>query len=221
MVAWPSLTLLHRSNDNGPSIPSDKSLYDFFNDKRYRDRWAKTSDHLGLEEAKRREVMLLRLAESWGAFIGSPVQKQSLRFMWMEQCLEGENLFVAETYAKVLARLARITEHVHLCLNTKVTAISEPQDGAARNKVWVDTRHVLEGKQLVHAFDEVIVTVPLGYLKKHKTLCNPPLPERMDQAIDALGYGCLDKVGIYDKQRRSGSGMVGVCLLTQASRRYT
>jgi len=193
--------MVGRSNDSGPSIPSDKSLYDFFIDKQYRDRWTKGSEDTTLEEAARKEAMLLRLAESWGAFIGSPVEKQSLRFMWMEQCLEGENLFVAETYSKVLAHLAQIGEYVKLCLNTKVTGISEHKGDTATDRVHVDTWNAQKEEHVSHAFDEVIVTAPLGCLKKRKILFNPPLPERMDQAIDALGYGCLDKVGVLSIQR--------------------
>ena len=40
------------------------------------------------------------------------------------------------------------------------------------------------------------MTAPLGYLKRNKTLINPPLPVRLSQAIDNIGYGCLEKVWI-------------------------
>lgn len=43
-------------------------------------------------------------------------------------------------------------------------------------------------------FDEVVVTVPLGWLKKNKTAFLPPLPQRFCNAIDNIGYGCLEKV---------------------------
>lgn len=43
-------------------------------------------------------------------------------------------------------------------------------------------------------FDEVVVTTPLGWLKVNKPAFHPPLPERLSQAIDSIGYGSLDKV---------------------------
>jgi hypothetical protein len=49
-----------------------------------------------------------------------------------------------------------------------------------------------DGKAL--NFDEVIMTAPLGWLKLNKATFVPPLPPRFEQAIDAIGYGCLEKV---------------------------
>lgn len=43
-------------------------------------------------------------------------------------------------------------------------------------------------------FDAVIVTVPLGVLKKGKIAFTPPLPPEKRQAIASLGMGVLDKV---------------------------
>ena len=43
-------------------------------------------------------------------------------------------------------------------------------------------------------FDAVIVTVPLGVLKKGKIAFTPPLPAEKQQAIASLGMGVLDKV---------------------------
>lgn len=43
-------------------------------------------------------------------------------------------------------------------------------------------------------FDEVVMTAPLGWLQKNKQAFQPPLPDRFAQAIDSIGYGCLEKV---------------------------
>jgi monoamine oxidase len=43
-------------------------------------------------------------------------------------------------------------------------------------------------------FDEVVVTAPLGWLKKNKHVFEPPLPQRLSTAIDSIGYGSLEKV---------------------------
>uniref|UniRef100_A0AAZ1XSS2 Amine oxidase domain-containing protein n=1 Tax=Oreochromis aureus TaxID=47969 RepID=A0AAZ1XSS2_OREAU len=45
------------------------------------------------------------------------------------------------------------------------------------------------------AADHVIVTVPLGYLKKHhSTLFHPPLPAHKLKSIKTLGFGTCDKI---------------------------
>lgn len=38
------------------------------------------------------------------------------------------------------------------------------------------------------------MTAPLGYLKQNKDTFVPTLPSRLSQAIDAIGYGSLEKV---------------------------
>jgi len=43
-------------------------------------------------------------------------------------------------------------------------------------------------------FDAVIITVPLGVLKRDGIRFDPPLPERKQRAIERLGMGLLDKV---------------------------
>lgn len=45
-------------------------------------------------------------------------------------------------------------------------------------------------------FDEVVFTAPLGWLKKHPDTFKPELPPRLTQAINSIGYGCLEKVYI-------------------------
>ena len=54
--------------------------------------------------------------------------------------------------------------------------------------------------QAVTAFDAVIVTVPLGVLKKGVIAFNPPLSERKQGAIARLGMGTLDKVYLLFKE---------------------
>lgn len=54
--------------------------------------------------------------------------------------------------------------------------------------------------QAVTAFGAVIVTVPLGVLKKGVIAFNPPLSERKQGAIARLGMGTLDKVYLLFKE---------------------
>lgn len=48
----------------------------------------------------------------------------------------------------------------------------------------------------VQSFDEVILTTPLGWLKRNKSAFSPILPPRLSQAIDNVSVGHLEKVRI-------------------------
>lgn len=70
------------SSKNTSEIDSKQSLYDFFLEK--------LQDFVPTgEEAERKRKIVLQLAEFWGAFVGSPVTKQSLKFFWLEECIDG------------------------------------------------------------------------------------------------------------------------------------
>lgn len=66
------------SSANCNSIPPEESLLDFFEFKLQ-------EKELGAASTK----MVLQMAESWGDFVGEPVKKQSLKFFWLEECIEG------------------------------------------------------------------------------------------------------------------------------------
>lgn len=62
------------SNANTQSIPADRSLLDFF--------------HSQLNESGRSESdtrLILQIARMWGDIVGDPVEKQSLKYFWLEQ----------------------------------------------------------------------------------------------------------------------------------------
>ncbi|KAG8418477.1 hypothetical protein J3458_005888 [Metarhizium acridum] len=170
------------SNTYGAETHADKSLLDFI-----RERISAMIPESDAEYAKKRETVL-RLAEMWGTFVGSPVSQQSLKYFWMEECLEGENLFCAGTYKKILDHIAApAIAGADIMLNAKVTEITHPPQNGNKVRVEVDGgRHLL--------FDEVVVTAPLGWLKRHPDAFNPRLPARLTKAINSVGYGCLEKV---------------------------
>lgn len=172
------------SNDNSASIPASKSLYNFFEDEVEAMFPSKNGD----EEAARKRETILQSAEMWGAFVGSPVQTQSLKFFWLEECIDGENLFVAGTYEKVLKKIAESASKADIRFGHKVKRILSWETDQSP-KVLVE----VEGKGN-EMFDEVVMTAPLGWLKRNLTAFEPPLPERLKQGIEAIGYGHLDKV---------------------------
>jgi hypothetical protein len=179
------------SKENQDSIDPERSFYDFIKDK--------VDDYFTeepAEEAYRKRELLLLVAQTWGAYVGSPVQRQSLRFFWLEECIEGENPFVAETYHKILATVAASAlKRADIRLRTPVTAVGTPIEGQKADGDMAKPR-VKTADGSVMEFDEVVVTVPLGWLKRNTDTFRPSLPPRLGQAIDNIGYGTLDKVYI-------------------------
>ena len=175
------------SRENATSIPPEKSLYDFFQ-QAVEKVFPPTAGNGTDDQAAKQREEILQLAEMWGAFIGSPVQRQSLRFLWLEDSFGDENLFVAETYQKILAKTAEPAQKATIKFNHKVKKIASSQ-GEEDPSVTVD----IEGEKSL-TFDEVVVTAPLGWLKKNKAAFEPELPKRLQEGIDAIGYGQLDKV---------------------------
>lgn len=69
----------------GPNpINPGQSLFDFVNMRAQET----------LSDERERELLLL-ISEEFGAYIGEPIWKQSLRFAWMEQCCLGGRGFLS------------------------------------------------------------------------------------------------------------------------------
>ncbi|KXX81967.1 putative polyamine oxidase 4 [Madurella mycetomatis] len=173
------------SNKHGSEIDPDRTLLDFFQEQVVKRIPDAEEDHEG------RRRILLQMAELWGSFVGSPLGTQSLKFFWLEECIEGENLFCAGTYRKVLEKVAQpAMESADIRYQTRVSEIygkSTSQNDMARVKTT--DGQVLE-------FDQVVVTCPLGWLKQNMQDFYPPLPDRLCKAIQNIGYGNLEKVYI-------------------------
>lgn len=60
------------------NIPASKSLLDFFREELAQSGFSQAEKDACLESAK-----------MWGAYIGSPIERQSLKFFLLEECLEG------------------------------------------------------------------------------------------------------------------------------------
>jgi hypothetical protein len=179
------------SNEHFSSIDPQKSLYDFFVEK---------SETMFLndsaEEANRKRKTFLSLSRIWSTYVGSPITRQSLKFFWLEECIEGENPFVAGSYRKILDAVARTAKE-----QAKILLETEVKQFHGRRSIS-GTGDELQGPTLVtvsgdvYSFDEVVVTTPLGWLKDHKKAFQPELPQRLSDAIDHISYGHLDKVYI-------------------------
>lgn len=102
-------------------------------------------------------------------------------------------MFVASTYTKIICHVAATAlKSATLRFDAEVVNIEQiDAESETHNGVIVET---VRGTREV--FDEVIVTTPLGWLKRNKGAFLPRLPPRLSSAIDSIGYGCLEKVFI-------------------------
>ncbi|GAB1318151.1 hypothetical protein MFIFM68171_08361 [Madurella fahalii] len=124
----------------------------------------------------------------WGAFMGDECENKCLKSLWLDAGLEGDNLLVASTFKGILADLLLpVADKATLRLGCEVTRIANSHDGV----VDIEAADGFRG-----SFDNVIVTVPLGWLKRNEHVFSPPLSPRISTAIHSLGYGSLEKVFI-------------------------
>jgi hypothetical protein len=71
------------------SIPKEDSLQDLIKKRALAE----------LQDESERKT-LLQMSEMWGAYVGEPVWKQSLRFAWMEECCAGgASTFLSMAYS--------------------------------------------------------------------------------------------------------------------------
>ncbi|MCJ1455108.1 hypothetical protein MMC28_005462 [Mycoblastus sanguinarius] len=179
-IMWGIVSEAFRYSDtNSASIPPEESLMDFFKSK---------VKEQGLNEASAK--LVLQTALMWGDFVGEPIEKQSLKYFWLEECIEGENLFLASTYKAILDLIAKdALAKADLHLSTKVTSITSNSESDQERSVTVTT-----ASNKIHTFDEVILTCPLGWLKRNLSSFSPPLPPRLSRSIKNISYGRLEKV---------------------------
>ncbi|KAK3996694.1 hypothetical protein QBC44DRAFT_231459 [Cladorrhinum sp. PSN332] len=174
-----------RANQHGAGIDPKETLWDFFLGEVPK-RIPNTE-----KDSEKKQKCILQMADLWGAFVGSPVQTQSLKFFWLEECIEGENLFVTGTYRKILETVAQpAVNGATIHLQTRVTEVygkSAPPSNAVKLRTS-------DGR--IFEVDEVVLTTPLGWLKQNLQAFHPPLPARLTQAIQNIGYGSLEKTYI-------------------------
>ena len=77
-LVWGLIADAFKYSNETKDIPSTMSLKDFF---------VKKLSDSELSETDSRLVM--QMGEMWGAFVGSPWEKQSLKFFWLEECIDG------------------------------------------------------------------------------------------------------------------------------------
>jgi hypothetical protein len=78
------------SAKNSATIDPQLSLYDFFKEK-VKERFPDP-----IKQGHERKIVM-QFSRMWGAMVGSPVDKQSLKYFWLEECIEGGTLLFLGT----------------------------------------------------------------------------------------------------------------------------
>ena len=77
-LMWSIIADAFKYSNESPDISPNRSLKDYF-----------------VEEVSKRDLnqndtrIVLQMAEIWGGFIGDHVEHQSLRYFWLEECIDG------------------------------------------------------------------------------------------------------------------------------------
>ncbi|KAL5334343.1 amine oxidase [Aspergillus crustosus] len=167
------------SNSHQDDIPAEKSLLDFIQEKLEKTKLSDEEKSLCVESSR-----------LWGAYVGDPIERQSLKFFCLEECIDGNNYFVASTYKDILAHVSSTAvQHATIHFNQPIVKIDSKPAQGTRHEVTLTT----EAGQS-YTFDEVVVTCPLGWLKRNKSAFSPALPPRLTSAIDSISYGRLEKI---------------------------
>ena len=100
---------------------------------------------------------------------------------------------MASTYGAILDRIHQeCLAKADIILNKQVVKIrSRRSTGKDQQAILIETK---DG--MIQSFDEVVVTTPLGWLKRNLTAFVPPLPALVSNAVSHIGYGRLEKVYI-------------------------
>lgn len=83
------------SNQNTKTIDPRRSLHDWFVE-RLDERFPEDD-----AESKETKRIVLQMSEMWGAFVGSEIKHQTLKFFWLEECIDGgefENLPIVSEF---------------------------------------------------------------------------------------------------------------------------
>ncbi|KAH0555606.1 spermine oxidase [Cotesia glomerata] len=112
--------------------------------------------------------------------------------------LQGGNISLPGGYSSILQPVTKHIPKDKILLGHPVTEIrwqSPAEDESPKSSIRVTCSN---GKTITA--NQLICTLPLGVLKKHPTIFNPPLPQYKKEAIEKLMFGTVDKIFLeYDR----------------------
>lgn len=130
------------------------------------------------------------LVEALGAYTGEAIDSQSLRYCCWEVCDEDDE-FVVDTFRRVTDKLLEDaqTAGASLNFNTEMISAEKQHYSDATKRILVRTR----GGEMFQ-FDQVVLTTPLGWLKKNAPSCIPALNANLAASIKNAAFGRLEKI---------------------------
>lgn len=91
------------SNRLGESIPAQQSLLDFFRERVQQSDFSEEEQSLCLDACK-----------LWGAYVGDQVDRQSLKFFRLEECVGGSKFPISSSAAILILVKATLSWHLHI-----------------------------------------------------------------------------------------------------------
>ncbi len=136
----------------------------------------------GRELSPREERIYENILAGVECEFGGSADRLSAWYLNADEGFDGEDLVFPDGYAAVPDALARGLD----------IRLSEPVESVACSA----NAAVVETSKGRHEADAVIVTLPLGILKRGNVTFAPNLPAKKLEAIDRLGIGVLNKVAV-------------------------
>ncbi|BBV02328.1 FAD-dependent oxidoreductase [Providencia rettgeri] len=113
---------------------------------------------------------------------GTTLTELSARYMWeMDEGMDGDEVIFPYGYTQIIDV---ISEGLNIQLDTEISKIDYTKD----------TVEVIDKFNNRYYAPKVILSVPLGVLKKNRIKFSPSLPDSTQHAIDAIGFGSFNKV---------------------------
>ena len=128
-------------------------------------------------------------ASSKEQYYGTSLQHLSVRYLGLAGSYRGGDRMVSGGYGTVVRRLVdsfAAREGFTLRLECEVLAVEEKTGGCGVVLVL--------GNGARECFDSVVLTVPLGVLRKGGVAFSPPLPRAQAEAISSIGLGYMNKI---------------------------
>ncbi|XP_078669778.1 peroxisomal N(1)-acetyl-spermine/spermidine oxidase-like [Branchiostoma floridae x Branchiostoma belcheri] len=160
------------------------------------------------DDVKRLKMALFKQHLKQETFINGchSMKEVGLQYFGEHVCFAGGNINLPDGYDTVFGVLLKDILSGCILYNKQVKCVLWDQVEADTNSSSAEChpRHavsiVCEDGEILKA-DHVIITVPLGFLKKHaSTFLQPPLPEKKLRSIAKMGFGVVDKIFLeYEK----------------------
>lgn len=191
---WKVLNKIKESDESRSNAytPTQMSIYDFI---------SKNWSYLFSSVRGACEKAVLKAVIEWQSYYACNWETTSVGSMAVDKEFEGDQLLIKNGgYTRMLDHyLDEYGLRPHIHLGKPVTKIQRFPD--APTLVTIADRTVVNPDGTVSKVDGtvieadiVVVTVPLGVLKKDGIKFDPPLPEYKQESINKLGFGVYDKV---------------------------